>query len=83
MKVTKLHKMVDFIQTGPFFPEFSRYNVGAAHIVPSDRPWLPDSRLLEFSHDSRYVIEITLSLILTELLAIYGPPPILKWVFLD
>ena len=76
MTVNKVHIMVDFIQTGHFFPEFSRYDVGAAHIVPSDRPWLPDSLLLEFSQDSKYVIEIKLSLILTELLAIYGPPPL-------
>ena len=72
--MNKLHKMVDFIQTGHFFQEFSRYNVGAAHIVPSDRPWLPDSLLPEISQDSKYVIEITLSLLLTELLAIYGRP---------
>ena len=75
MKVNKLHKMVDFIQTGHFFQELSRHNVGAAHVIPCDRPRLPDSLLLEISQDSKYVIEITLSLILTELLAIYGPPP--------
>ena len=75
IKVNKVHKMVDFIQTGHLFQEFKGYDVGAAHIVPSDRPWLPDMFLLEFSQDSKYVIEITLSSILTELLAICGPPP--------
>ena len=65
IKVNKVHKMVDFIQTGHLFQEF------------------PDTCLLEFSQDSKYVIEITLSSILTELLAICGPPPRLKWVFLD
>ena len=29
MTVNKVHNMVDFNQTGHFFPEFSRYDVGA------------------------------------------------------
>ena len=36
VRVNQMHKLQEFFQTDHFFSEFSRYDVGTAHIVPSD-----------------------------------------------
>ena len=69
----KCSKCSNFCKHTTFFENFQGTTWAASYQVI--RPGLPDSFFVEFNQDSRYAVEIVISVKLRELWAIYAPLP--------